>query len=208
MIGQGHRSDLRGPHHDSSAVQLRGLCHRVTRQFPQDLGLPWVMNGKDVNMEFSDILWNCVTASSFRYCFGFRKRRHNNVCNETQNLVDSCWLIATRDSSKLHFDTFRRTCEEEWSTLMFFCDYQGHWLHLYGSLLINHRRDTHPWRTTWRCCNSGKLNLWWQSFRINHWQLHGQPPSLPFSKFRFNLIQPAGPGGNEDIENLVRRGWM
>ena len=40
MIEQGHRSDSPGPHDDSSAIQLRGLCHRVTRQFPQDLGVP------------------------------------------------------------------------------------------------------------------------------------------------------------------------
>lgn len=71
---------------------------------------------------------------------GFRKKETQQCLQWNTKpcgfMLDDChtWL------SKLHFDTFRRTCEEEWSTLMFFCDYQGHWLHLYGSLLINHKR--------------------------------------------------------------------
>lgn len=139
-------------------------------------GVPWVVNSwifeksekTCEKMKLIGVLLefygNFMKCSSFLYPFGIRKKRQQCLRWNTKPcgfMLADChlWL------SNLHFDTFRRTCEEEWSTLMFFCDYQGHWLHLYCSLLINHRRHI-AWGITWCCCNSGRLNLWSHDMRF------------------------------------------
>ena len=120
---------LQGSHHDSSAIQLRWLRHGLAGQFPQALRMkgkaienPWEKREFPVDFPTGwsslDFLIRCPVGSS--RLAHLLKKRFVASCSHSHRgritaLADCLWWTAVA----------RRTCEEEWSTLMFFCDYQG-----------------------------------------------------------------------------------
>ena len=121
---------LQGSHHDSSAIQLRWLRHGLAGQFPQALRMkgkaienPWEKREFPVDFPTGwsslDFLIHCPVGSS-RLAHLLKKRFVASCSHSHRGRITAlAWLpVVNRGSA-------RRTCEEEWSTLMFFCDYQG-----------------------------------------------------------------------------------